>query len=265
VLPAGLLCCVACAETVTITRGAPVGAAVIKLEDAYGWPITYEAPPLVYEGDLTDVTAQNRNDGKHAGEPGVLQQLIPRMETFSFSFDPPQQRRPGTRAPETEARRAILDMLKSYSESIGGAEVFRLADSDGLFHIIPTQRKGVSGQWEKIVPLLDTPVAMSPGSRTGREFINEICRALGAKSGLPQGVGFYSSSYANWLNRWKTEIASAPEESARSILSRFAAEQSAPRAVSWSLGYINNWGWALNVHIIDINRNDGPSPAPQKD
>ena len=56
----------------------PVAEAVRRLEVAYGWPITYEDPPLVYPGDLEDVTSSVRKDGKSASEPGVAIILVPR-------------------------------------------------------------------------------------------------------------------------------------------------------------------------------------------
>jgi len=242
------LCGAAGAETITVSGGSPVAEAAAKLEDAYGWAITYEPLPLVYEGDLRDVTSESRKDGKSAG-PGIPRILAARRGTFSFSFDPPSQRKPGTRAPEGLARGAILDMLKSYSESIGGVEAFTLTDSNGLFHIIPTQRRGVSGQWEKIEPLLDTPVSVPPGRRTGLELLNEICRSLASQTGVH--VGFGSPAYANMLATRITVISSTPNETARSILSRFAAEQAAPRPISWRLGYPPSWGYMLSVRILD--------------
>ena len=183
------LCWSANAETVTVSNGRPVAQAAIRLETVYGWAITYEDLPLVYESDLEDVTSKVRKDGKSASEPGIQRILTPRVWTFSFAFDPPAQLEPGTRAPEGLARGAILDMLKSYSESIGGVEMFTLTDSNGLFHIIPTQRRDASGKLEKIVPLLDTPVVISPGQRTGYEFVEQICRSLASQSGSPVGFG----------------------------------------------------------------------------
>lgn len=237
------------AETVTVSGPYPVAEAAIKLEDVYGWAITFEDPPLVYAGDLWDATSVSRKDGKRAGEPGVLQVLAPRPGTFSFSFDPPLHREPGARAPEGLARGAILDMLKAYSLSIGDVEAFTLTDSNGLFHITPTQRKGASGAWEKIVPLLDAKVTIPPGRRTGEELLNEICHSLASQSGVR--VDLFVAGAINLLSHSSTQIASRPDETARSILSRFFAELAAPRPVTFHFGYMPSWGYGLFVRVVD--------------
>lgn len=247
-MPTWVACWAANTESITVSGPYPIENATQKLEDVYGWAITYEDLPLLYTGDLRDVTSQSRKDGKRAGEPGVQQILAPRIGTFSFSFEPPLQREPGTRAPEELARSAILDMLKAYSLSIGGVEAFTLTESDGLFHIVPTQRRGASGAWEKIAPLLDTPVTISPGQRTGKAFLDEILQSLASQVGVR--VGLAAPGYANMLTTRKTQIASAPNESARSILSRFFAELATPRAASWCLSYVPSYGYGLSMRAV---------------
>ena len=43
-------------NTITVQNPRPVAKAIEELETRYGWQITYEDPPYVYYGDLTDVT-----------------------------------------------------------------------------------------------------------------------------------------------------------------------------------------------------------------
>jgi hypothetical protein len=234
------------AQTFTVSDPRPVDQATRKLEAAYGWAITYEDPPYVHESDVADVTSQVRKDGKSF--PRVL---VPRGGTFSFAIENALRLEPGTRAPETIARAAILDMLRSYSASVGGVEMFTLTDSFGIFHIIPTQRKDASGKLEKIAPLLDTVVTIPPGKRTGLELLLEVCRSLESQT----GYAVSGPAAGNLLQTRTTQIASAPNESARSILSRFFAELAAPRPVSWHMLYAPDMrGYAVNVRVVDTTK-----------
>ena len=240
-LPA--FCGVACAQTL-IDSARPVADAALKLEQLYGWPITYEDPPYVYAGDLEDATSRVRRDGKSAKEPGVAQILLPRSHSFMLNLEASARPAMGTRAPETAARAAILAMLKSYSESIGGVQMFSLTEADGLFHIVPTQRRDKSGQWEKIVPLFDSPVSLSGGLGDVIEIVTQVCRSLRPQPG--ERVDLFTT----WQPA-RSYIEPKPGESARSILSRLMAEQNFPLPVSWAVFYQPGWGYMLNLHRVN--------------
>jgi hypothetical protein len=47
-------------NTITVQKARPVAEAIEELERRYGWQITYEDPPYVYYGDITEVTGINR-------------------------------------------------------------------------------------------------------------------------------------------------------------------------------------------------------------
>jgi hypothetical protein len=238
------LCASGSAQTVLASR--PVADAIRVIERLYGWPITYEDPPWLYAGDLEDVTSRVRNDGKSAGD-GVPRILRPRGGTFVFRGDNLQPPPLNKRSPEAAARAAIFEMLKSYSASIGGVEIFTLTDSDGLFHVIPVQRKDSSGKLEKIVPLLDTPVSIPGKPTTLSALVNGICRSLTESAGTSVGT---------WMavNSSPTYIAVNPGESARSVLSRASAEQKPPGPLSWALLYIPALGYRLELHWVDTSR-----------
>ncbi len=255
-------CCTASAEKITVTDGRPVDRAIQKLEAAYGWPITYEDTPRVYEGDLEDATSRVRRDGKSADEPGVSRILLPREQTFSFSFDPPQGRKLSGRAPAEQTRAAILAMLDSYASSVGGVRFFALTESNGMFHVVPVQRKDASGKLENIVPLFDAPVEIAPKGRSGSQLVTEICRALASRAGYPVGLG---TGGANLLGNSRTSIGSKRGESARSVMSRFFAEVEASGPLtrapfSWHAYYEPDWGYALNLRPSD--RLFVPVPRP---
>jgi hypothetical protein len=236
------------AETFTIDDNRPVADAARQLEARYGWPITYEDPPRVYAGDLIDVSAQVRRDGRSSSEAGVSPLLVPRPGSFSFVLEDTSWTEPGTRAPEGAARAAILTMLKAYSASIGGVEMFALTESDGLFHIVPTQRKDATGKMEKITPLLDKVVLIPAGERTLTAFINEVLGQV--KLGERETIGGPAFA-SNFLMQTKTQMASRPNESARSVLSRLFAEVAVPTPLSWALFHQPGW-YSLNVEAVRV-------------
>lgn len=237
------------AETISVKSGRPVADAARKLEFRYNWAITYEDPPYTYAGDLEDVNAAARRAARDAGRPEVKVLITPRDVSFSFTLeDGPRtsedRPRPTTRSPETTAREAILTMLRSYSASLRGLEIFTLTDSNGLFHIIPTQVKSAAGVFETFTPLLDRTVSIPPGQRTGTALVREICQSLAAQSGAKVNFGPAS----NLLHQHVTSIASTPNETARSILSRLFAELRRP--ASWELRYGQGL-YVLNVYLVE--------------
>lgn len=239
------LCGVATAQTV-ISSGRPLANASSVLECLYGWPITYEDTPYVYDGDIEDATSRVRKDGKSARD-GVPQILLPRVRTFSFTLEDVARPARGARSPEAPARAAILAMLKSYSDSVGGAEMFTLTESNGLFHVVPVQRRDKSGRLEKVAPLLDTPVTLPAKERSGTQLLLDICQFLTRQTGESVGMGH------GWRSN-RTYVAPRPGEPARSDLSRLLAEQAAPLPYSWKLFYQPGSGYGLNIELVDTSR-----------
>jgi hypothetical protein len=247
-------CGPASAEKVTVRGPRPVADAVRKLEKRYGWPITYEDPPWVYKGDTKVVTPRTPKDGKRAGE-GAPRIAPPRGGAFTFvmgdadlTFIMGDVARPwrGRRSFEPVARDAILAMLKSYSRSIGGAEIFALTESDDMFHVVPVQRRDASGKMERIVPLLDTPVSIPGKPNTLSALLNAIFRSLTESTGTRVGVPMAPPHTPIY-------ISAEPGESARSVLSRAIAEQKRLGPLSWALFYTSNWGYMLNFHTVDTS------------
>jgi hypothetical protein len=122
--------------------------------------------------------------------------------------------------------------------------VFALAESDGLFHLVPVQRRDRSGNLEKIVPILDTPVTLPRKERSGTELLLDICHFLTRQTGESVNLGrpFRSA---------RTDVAPRPGESARSVLSRVLAEQAVPQPSTWKLFYQPGYGYALNLGLVD--------------
>jgi hypothetical protein len=231
-----VLCGAVSAQTV-IDSPRPVAAAIKKIEAIYGWPITYEDPPYIFSGELVDMA-----------KPGAAPWLVPRGGTFTIQLESAPEMEVGERSPEEPARNAILAMLKSYSASVGGDELFTLTDSDGMFHIVPVQRRDKSGRLEKVVPLLDTPLSIPVTQQGGDDVLTAFCKALALQTGeqvhLVWNVSPWQSPSAY------TFPAPKPGETARSYLSRFLAAAGWPAPISYALHYQPNLGYELSVQGV---------------
>jgi hypothetical protein len=137
-------------------------------------------------------------------------------------------------------------MLKSHADSVGGAEMFALTESDGLFHVVPVQRRDKSGNLEKVVPIMDTPVTLPAKQRSGTQLLIDICQFLTQQTGesVTLGQPFQRD----------TSVTPKPGETARSVVSRLLAEQARPLPVSWRLKYQPGSGYGLNIHLVDTSK-----------
>jgi hypothetical protein len=248
--PLFAICSAAYAEPqlITVNDPRPVARAVAKLEAIYGRHITYEDPPYVHKSEIADVTDQVARDR------GVNKVLIPRGGAFSFTFDvdePADPRRMKALASTAlTPRDAILEMLASYDAALGGGEMFDLIESNGLFHVVPYRYTGLSGRRERITPLLDLAVSVSPKQRTAADVVTEICDLL--SSATDQTVVLGTTPWSQ-LARHATTI-SASREAARSVLSRLLAELPVP--LSWRLLYDPGLQWyVLNIHVVGAAAN----------
>lgn len=239
-IPALLVLCATAGAQTVISSERPVADAIEKLESLYGWAITYEDTPYVFDGDIEAPTLLLRKVGEGPRDSP------PRRRTFSFDLENVGRPAKGMRSPESSARAAILAMLKSYSDSVGGAEMFALTESDGLFHVVPVQRRDKSGNLEKVVPILDSSVTLPAQQRIGTQLLREVCQAL------TQEIG--ERVYLGQPFRRQTYVTPNPGETARSVLSRLLAEQARPLPVSWRLNYQPGYGYVLNIHAVDTSR-----------
>jgi hypothetical protein len=228
----------AASDQTIIDSPRPVAAAIKKIEAVYGWPVTYEDPPYAFSGDLVDMAARY-------SKPDAAPWPVPRGGTFALQLESAAKLEFGERSSEGSARDAILAMLKSYSASVGGDELFTLTESDGLFHVVPVQRKDRSGKLEKIAPLLDAPLSISPNQANGDDVLTTFCKAVTQQTG----------EQVHLVTNWQSPSAytfPAPRsgETARSYLSRFLAGEGWPAPVSYALHYQPNLGYQLSVQRV---------------
>ncbi len=221
--------------SLSLDRVRPLAEAIETLEKRFGWIITYEEPLYVYSGDIVDVTASVRRDGRLS--PRIMSATgIP----FNFEYDiPPERAEPD----EETLLRALLDQ---YHLS-GNPGVFSVAHSAYAYHVVPSRIKNSSGVFERYHAALDTNISVPAGGRTVYEMVEAIVRAATAATAVNMGVGAIPT---NLFFQTRLERSAATTESARAVLLRTLL--ATHRKLSWQLlcdpGYK---GCALNIHMVN--------------
>lgn len=166
------------ALALTVEDPRPVGKAVQMLVSRYGYVITYEDPRYVYGDDAQDVTAQVRKDLDEYPPGKAPKVWIPRGEKLTLSV-----------ASTAAARdvRSTLNSLVQMSRQSGGH--FRVLESGGAFHVIPTQVRNVDGSWDATTSILDETISIATQDRTEGELIKDICNAVSSAANTSVNTG----------------------------------------------------------------------------
>ncbi len=220
----------------------PLSAAARQLERQLGMAVTFEDGSYVAPEDIVDVTAKVRRDG--LTEPRVL---VMRGGAFRF-----ENGIPGT-AGAGGVHQLLSRLVETWNQSgIGGT--FSLVDVGAGFHIIPTERRGVTGGLEPCTSPLSAPIDMPAEERTGLDIVTGIARRLSEETGRRIWVGTIPTN----LMVQKRVTVGARNESARAVLWR-ALQQLHP-ALSWQLlcSVGEQADCALNVHVVP--RDYAPRP-----
>jgi hypothetical protein len=199
--------------SITVQDSRPVARALSELESIYHWPITYEDPPCAPD---------------------------PKSQTLTFTYDSPSAGARPSREDLPAVLRAIRDVLNHYAD-LRGSDMFTVIQDDTRFHVAPIRFINASGELEKVTPILDTPISISPkkysvdGPFNGSsdELITEILDAVSLASG--QKVRNGAAVANNTLLNHQTLI-TASNEPARSVLDRLLQEFDNVN-LSWQLLY----------------------------
>ena len=242
-------------NTVTVQSGRPVAEAIQELEKRYGWQITYEDPPYVHYGDITDVTDTDwpGTEVRSLSQLQTVQRnnrtLVPKGGNLTFTLP----------SVDPDELVAVEALLKSYNESHRGFE-FAVVRGAGLLHVVPRKATGLSGNLEPVKPVLDTVITIEPRERTSEALIEEICNKISIATNTHVEMGTIP---INLLIRTKTSVGGSGR-SARSILEQWILERRA--GLSWRLLYEpGEKDYALNISQVAPVKNlillPRPSPA----
>jgi hypothetical protein len=218
---------------ISVTDPRPLARAIETLEARYGWVITYEDPRFVFPGDIEDVTLSVRRDGRTA--PKVL---IPRGGEFNFQY-------PTARGAAPNESRLLQQLLNEYHLT-GHPGVFRLAQTDGVFHVIPHESRNSEGRFVTLASLLDARISIPEGDRSAFGMLGLISEAVSKSAAATLTVGTVP---LNVMMQTRVQ-GGANNESARTVLLRTLAASN--QKLSWKLlcGPGETPECALNIHVV---------------
>jgi hypothetical protein len=194
---------------VAVDDGRPVALAVRLLIEKYGYQITYEDPPYVYDGDLKDRYVNGFKDRVPAG--GAL----------AINFAPSS-----AMTTSDDMAGLLKKLLQAHAGSDQGGH-FRVVQNGQVFHILPSEVKDNSGNWGPQTSILDVAISLPNKERTGMATLEDICSAVGAAAHANIIVG---SIPPNVILPYRG-VLSAENETARSVLLR--ALDGTNRKLTW--------------------------------
>lgn len=241
-------------ESLSVSDPRPVMLATEKLEEKYGWIITYEDPPWG-ESELLDVTEKVRRDF-HTYKPGQAPTvLVPKGGELAFEYDI----EPSTKKP-VDAAVVAQQLLDAYAIAFNPG-VFRL-DRDGQrLHIIGIASKDEAGALVSRHPVLDAAITIPAKKRAGAEILKAFCAAVSAANHVPVMLG---SAPWNLLHPYQTE-SGANNQKARDFLNNELDRMmrrnyeldrmtGQPR-LSWDLRYAaDRKAYYLNFHLVYVGQ-----------
>jgi hypothetical protein len=245
--------------TLAVDDPRPVEKAVEMLVLRYGYVITYEDPRYEYGDDLEDVTSKVRKDMDKYPPGSAPKVIIPRGEKLTFSMPP-------VTGPQDV--RSTLNTLVQISRGRGGH--FRVLESGGVFHVLPTEVRDTNGNWAATGSIFDARISIPSQERTERQLIDVICTAASSAAHIN-----VVSSGGSWIAHGISSTPSPPvyafqanNEVARDVLTRaLAITKQAKR--TWLLLYdVSQRAYFLSILAVpDLSTKPQVSPAaaPQSD
>jgi len=204
----------------------PVAKAIGMLVARYGSVITYEDPPYVYAGDIQDVTNQVRKDLDKYPSGKAPKVMIPRGGKLTFSLASTAS------ADAVQDLRPSLDRLVRMGRETGGH--FRVLESGGAFHVIPTQVRNAEGNWADTASILDRPISIPTRDRTQFELLSDFCNAVTSAGHIEVKLGLAGSTGIGADARYSF---GANNEVARDVLMRVLATIPLKTKTTWVLFY----------------------------
>lgn len=220
--------------TIAIMDARPVAAALQLISAEFPLEMTYEDPRYVYEGDLEDVTLEVRRDLALYDDPSQAPRVIVPRRSQALSAVIAISREPTS---EADWMPAIDSVVQAQNELWSGGQ-FRVEESPGAVHIIPTAARNEAGQFVSQTPILSTRITIPPQELNGLSMISAICEAVSVAAG---GTFSYDNStilqsllkilrVPTGVLRRHRGVLAADDEPARDVLLRVLREVDEKRA-----------------------------------
>jgi hypothetical protein len=222
-------------DRLSVDDSRPVASAIRVLETKFGRVITYEDPRWVNPDDLVDVTESVRRD-LHQYAPGKAPRVfVPRISEFSVEFS------------RSDPVEVVLREVLTQSEHVTSSATFRIEETNGIIHVVPSAIKGATGETVLIRSLLETPVQLPAQERNGMQMLEAWVDAVSANSKQQIIVG---SAPLNLFLASKDDkgLTSA---NARDALTEILMRFGKGRKLSWQLFYDPGQKvYAINIHLV---------------
>jgi hypothetical protein len=193
--------------TIYVDDGRPVAEAIKSLFDRHAVVITYEDPRFEWSGDIKDVTAEIRNPAA----PSVTRRtFVPRGGILQASYDVSV-----ATGQITDVGDALRRILEANDVGPAGGR-FRVLESNGVFHVVPTAVRDARGSWVTQVSILDTPITLHRQGESGFALLYAIIEEVNRGGGFNLGFGLVPN---NALARYQGDVEAA-NEPARDVLVR---------------------------------------------
>jgi hypothetical protein len=208
--------------------------AVDALDKRYGYVITVETPPYVYEDDLQDERALRSDSG------GVSKGTAPRIlvaKGVPLSLNLP----PAGNVDRVGMSSILKQLAQNGSKGDHGAH-FRIEQEGEVFHIIPSEVRDAKGHWVPHTALFDTPISIPTKERSMLDTVQAVCDALGAANHVSVKLLLYPLNTLHYTN----STVGSSDEVARTVLTR--ALTGLDRKLTWRVFY----DIPMNSYLLSI-------------
>jgi hypothetical protein len=238
----------------TVLSGRPTFRATQKLQEEYGYVITYEDPPYRFAGDLHDIAPVIRKDYAKFPVDSRPIWLVPKTAELDVTF-PVALTTSGPQGMHT-----ILAKVVAAANNIGSGGRFRVEQDGDVFHVIPVDIRDRDGNWVGYEPLLDSTISFPLRDRTEADLYKDLAVEVGAEKSVQLTARVNSGIVFGHQGPDIHTNLSASNERARSVLTR--AIQSHPGGKrTWVLLDMPE----LGDHIYTLNIQDLPRKSPEAD
>jgi hypothetical protein len=213
------------ATSFTVESPRALSQAVLMLIQRYGYVITYEDAPLTYTGDFHDYTSEIHSDLSYLKKSGTVREIAPTRETLTLNL-----MSSGAMSDPNNMASVIEQILKEHAVLNRGGR-FRLQQTEGVFHIVPTEVRDARGEWVSHGSLLNAAITIPEIEGPSAMLLDAICAAVSKATHTHVLVGHVPmNAVADYRG-----VLAANGEPARNVLLRML--NGTERKFSWMLDY----------------------------
>ncbi len=194
--------------TISVDGPRPLAAAAVELQKLIGVAVNFEDAPVLYSGDIADVTSSVMTKEQAAANPSA-RIFVPRGGSLLWTSQKPI-------VLSGLAVEGLVNSLVAANNAKDYTSHFKSISNAGTYFIVPTLSHISASALVSVKPILDTPVTVPAGKRNAGDAINLILDQLNSKGGSAIQLGMAPFGA---LATTSVDIA-ADNEAARNVLAR---------------------------------------------